>query len=231
MNDEARISLPTCLTNMFLWLQVHFMYALFIECVLFEFIVLAMMIYDLLSRKRIEDRRRLFNNLLNGNIASGQRSHCRSHMMTRQIALIIVYISAAFFYTRIRYRNNLEVITLMTVLRWLIEASLGPSFVLFLMDMFDLFPQFIVYNRPERLFSNLILHQKILLFAVMRYVKHILHLLYKVFIHFSLRSCVTLTFGYHMTNRPTRGDFNDHLSLVWSAGFFIHMLYVLMNSK
>ena len=112
---------------------------------------------------------RLFNNLLNGNIVSGQRSHCRSHIMIKQIALIIAYISAAFFYTRIRYCNNLEVITSMTVLRWLIEASLGPSFVLFLMDMFDMFPQFIVYNRPERLFYNLILHHKILLFAVMRF--------------------------------------------------------------
>ena len=171
MNDEARKSLPTCLTNMFLWLQVHFMYAFFIECVLSCFIVVPMIFYDLFSRTRLEERRRLFNNFLNGSIANGQQSHCRCRILIEQITSIIVYISVAFFYTRIRYYNSLEVITSRTVLHWLIEASLGPSFAVFLMDMFDMYPQFIIYDQPERLSYTPIFYHKILLFTVMRYVE------------------------------------------------------------
>jgi hypothetical protein len=123
---------------------------------------------DFLFRENTLDYRQLDIHLFYRTNSNNEYSHNRSYIIIKQIALIFVYVFAASFYTWMRYINT---ITPMTFLRWIIEASFGPSLGVFLMDLFDIGSEFNVLNRPRQLSYTTIVAHKVLLFIGMRHAE------------------------------------------------------------
>lgn len=159
----------SCLSDMKVWLIVHFMtsrfieYALIIPLIFSLNLILILFFFDYWKR---------MNDLISGNwrdIWELDRISLLIIVIKKELKLILIYVYIVFFYTWLQVVSNNHRITYFNCLRWFIEASYLPQTVFFTgicycLCIDDFFSAYNLHYRP-------MIAMKVPLFILMRYAE------------------------------------------------------------
>jgi hypothetical protein len=185
----------SCVSNMKIWLIIHFITTRFVESYLYMHIIfpfqLIMLLFFYPYWRRI--RNIMGSNWLYIYDLNLDRYSLMIIVLKKEMKLIFVYVYIAFLYTWLQLMNSNYKVTYFNFLRWLIEASLFPQILIFTLpfyficmeNFFDLYHIFYV--------PTIIV--KFPLFILMRYAEvqsnsflnELQMVFFKVFCYFSLK--------------------------------------------
>ena len=157
--------------NAEVWLLIHFTVARFTELAIYftEFIIPVSILLILFSPRRWTGIRVIVidNNWFD---AYGQEASPYFLLLKQEIRLILIYVCSAIVYTWLGFSNDNCTISLLNIVRWLMEASNLPLALMYTIIWSD--EQFMEnFFKYYQLFHFFILILKLPLFFMMRYAE------------------------------------------------------------
>lgn len=157
-----------CIFNAEVWLLIHFIVVRFVELVIYfgEIIIPVLSVIIFFSSRRWICIRIVVidNNWLNPYVQEGNPHII---LLKQEIKLILIYVCFSIVYTWLGFSNSNYTISLLNILRWLIEASNVPLALLYTSILSD--SEFIKnFFKYYQLFYFFILILKLPLFFIMR---------------------------------------------------------------